>query len=326
MVDINVTVKVPALEKLLDYAASGIGSVAAHLFAARRAENDAWIKRVSAQADADVLRIEAQAQADARNILVAPDARIGGKLDIAHRVTQRITFQEEKRQRNIESVVTKAADQLGHREVPNEEPDHDWVARFFNSVQDVSEADMQVLWANVLAGEVERRGSTTLRTLDVLRNLDHITGKLFHRLCSIAVFLGVGPDQIDDARVPSLGGSAGHNSLARFGLPFDKLNRLNEHGLIIGDYNSWHDYQRTIGVDVPDGPSFRIPFVFQGTRWVLVPTDKRKPTTIYKLSGVALTFSGRELSRVVTLQRAESYGRALRAFWESEGLVMTEVE
>ena len=48
-------------------------------------------------------------------------------------------------------------------------------------------------------------------------------------------------EHILDARVPSLGRSAGENSLQQFGLSFRELNILNEHGLIIGEYNSWYD-------------------------------------------------------------------------------------
>ena len=50
----------------------------------------------------------------------------------------------------------EAARQLGDKSVANSDPDHDWTARFFNGVQDVSSKEMQLLWAKVLAGEVER--------------------------------------------------------------------------------------------------------------------------------------------------------------------------
>ena len=52
--------------------------------------------------------------------------------------TQRIQFQEEKRQSNIETVVRHAASELEDKHVEDHEPDHDWTARFFNDVQDVS--------------------------------------------------------------------------------------------------------------------------------------------------------------------------------------------
>ena len=119
--------------------------------------------------DAKVLVIQAEAQSKAREILVSQDTEVTGELDITNNVNQRILFQEQKRQYNIETVVRKAASHLGDKSVENNEPDHDWTARFFNDIQDVSSGEMQNLWAKVLAGEVERAGSTSIRTLGVLK-------------------------------------------------------------------------------------------------------------------------------------------------------------
>ena len=80
---------------------------------------------------------------------------------------------------NICAVVGHAAMRLENKEVPNDEPDHDWTARFFNDVQDVSSEKMQVLWGRILSGQVERPGSSSLRTLGVLRDLDKDTANLF---------------------------------------------------------------------------------------------------------------------------------------------------
>ena len=94
----------------------------------------------------------------------ASDVR--GEIDIAETVRQRIQFQEEKRHGNIGSVVGRAAEELGQKEVPDREPDHDWTARFFNYIQDVSSDEMQSLWAKVLAGEIERPGSRIHQRLE----------------------------------------------------------------------------------------------------------------------------------------------------------------
>lgn len=320
----DVNVKIPALEKLVDYAASGIGSVAGTLLAPWKAKREAHANQITAEGEAGVLLVQAKAQAEAREILLSHDSVAGGTLDIAGRVNQRILFQERKRQRNIESVVGSAARRLADKTVAKDEPDHDWTARFFTSVQDVSSEDMQTLWARVLAGEVERKGSTSIQTLGVLRNLDQATAKLFRRLCSAAVFLGPDPNQIFDARVPSLGGNAGTNSLRPYGLGFGALNRLNEHGLIISDYNSWYDYQMAIGINVHAGTAVRVPFAFQEKRWVLVPQQERKPTTLFKLSGVALTMSGKELARVIELLEMKKYARDLATYFLKEKLEMIE--
>ena len=211
---------VAAVVKLLDYVASGIGSVAGPMLATWRARREAQAIRIAAKGEADALLIQAEAQSEAREILLSQDTEISGEVDISDAVRQRIQFQERKRQLNIESVVKKAATQLGDTEVPNDETDHDWTAHFFNHVQDVSSEEMQSLWAKVLAGEVERAGSTSIRTLGILRNLDQSTARLFRIFCSGCVFLCIEGRTLVDARVPSLGGNAASNALKPFGLGF----------------------------------------------------------------------------------------------------------
>lgn len=169
---VEIVLKVPAIEKLMDYTASGIGATAGPLFRPWQAYMEGRAKRISARADADALGIIAQAQADARQYQVAPGADVQGAVEITHEnIMQRIEFQEKKRLANIASVVESAAEELIDKEVTNHEPDPDWTARFFDGVQDVSSEHMQKLWAKVLSGEVETPGRTSLRTLDTLRNM-----------------------------------------------------------------------------------------------------------------------------------------------------------
>ena len=243
-------------------------------------------------------------------------------------MTRRIQFQEEKRQRNIGTVVGKAALELGDKDVVSSELDHDWTARFFSDVQDVSSDEMQSIWGKVLAGEVERPGSTSILTLNVLRNLNQATAGIFRKLCSVCVSIRSDGNQFIDVRVSSLGGNAGQNALQAYGLSFDALNMLNEHGLIISDYNSWFDYNVCIRLyrSEPKQNMWCIPFGFQHQYWVLLPTTKRAVDKEFRLSGVALTRSGRELSRIVNLEPMNKYAQALMKFFEANNLQMTEVD
>ena len=327
MVNVNLHITVPAMEKLLDYTASGVGSVAGAMLAPVKAHLEATAKRITAHGKADSLRIIASAQSDARSTLISPDYIIEGEIDIAQKINQRIQFQEEKRQRNIESVVRQAATELGDKEVPDNETDHDWTARFFGEVQDVSSEEMQSLWAKVLAGEIERPGSTSIHTLSILRNLSLATAVVFSRLCSACVSVSF-EGYFSDMRVPSLGSNAATNALQPYGINFSTLNLLNEHGLIISDYNSWFDYNVSIE---PWSSTTRLnqmvsPFSFQGKYWVLSPTTERAANKEFRLSGVALTSSGRELSQVVDLEVMDSYAGALAKFFSSQNLQMTEVD
>ncbi len=186
--DVNVKFTVPALEKLVDYAASGIGAVAGPMLAPWKAGREAKARRIEAGGEADSLKLIAHAQADARRSLVAPHEAGRGALNIGPEgIAQRIEFQNKKRQANIVSVVHAAAAELEGKEVPDHEPDPDWTARFFDSVQDVSSDDMRKLWAKVLSGEVEAPGRTSLRTLDILKNMTKKDAQLFNDVCDYVI-------------------------------------------------------------------------------------------------------------------------------------------
>ena len=179
MPDLNLNSR--AIEKLIDYTASGVGAIAGPMLAPWRASReakarlaaaplDAQVRRIEAESEAGVLQIIARAQSEARQYVLQEGAEVQGRVGITRDdISQRIEFQERKRISNVSAVVQDAADELGDKEVPDHEPDSDWTARFFDSVQDVSSHDMQRLWGKVLAGEVESPGRTSLRTLDTHR-------------------------------------------------------------------------------------------------------------------------------------------------------------
>ena len=323
-----------ALLKLAQYAASGIGSVAGPMLAAWRARKEAEAKQILAQGDANSLMTLAEGQANSLQIIADAQESVratmtsGGfamqsELNVADTITQRVQFQEEKRQQNIASVVQKAAEELDGKLAPDTEPDHDWTARFFSDVQDVSSEEMQSLWTNVLVGEVKRPGSTSIKTLGILRNLDQSTARHFEILCSMAVILDIVDD---DARVPSLGGDAGQNALQKYKLAYGTLNLLNEHGLIASDYNSWKDYKIGIGIPIPNDHShmIRAPFKHQGRYWVLIPNGEWTVGREFRLNGVALTQSGKELSKVVGISAVEEFTRDLEKYFNAQGLQLVE--
>ena len=180
---VDVTLKVPALEKLVDYTASGIGAVAGPMLAPWKARKEAEARLIEGRAEADSLKLIADAQAEARHSLATPAQAGRGVLEIDRDgIRQRFEFLEGKRQANITAVVRGAAADLGDREVPDHEPDPDWTARFFEGVQDVSSEDMRKIWSKVLSGEVEEPGRTSLRTLSILKDMSQRDAEAFSAL------------------------------------------------------------------------------------------------------------------------------------------------
>ena len=340
--EMEITVSVPAIEKLIDYTASGIGSTASFFFSRMVARRDAEVRVITAEGEVEAQRILtegratsmqiiAAAQADARSRLISPQTTLQGEVTIGELIEQRVQFQEEKRQANIGSVVAQAAQELGDREVEDHQVDHDWTARFFTDVQDVSSEEMQRLWAKILAGEVQRPGSTSFRTLSILKNLDRKTAILFRTLCSARMtpligLQGGGAKRAGADLVPSLDTHTTGDYLREYGLSYASLNQLNEHGLIVPEYNS-----RWVNRVVDAGPSTSprwssMAFGFQGHVWVVVPIDAREGDFNIEINGIVLTNSGMELARIVDIRSMPEYQQAVADFLDQKGLSMSEID
>jgi hypothetical protein len=72
-----------------------------------------------------------------------------------------------------------------HGDSPDLSPD--WMSRFLDSCQHVSEEDMQTMWARVLAREATRPGTFSLRTVDLIRGLSRAEAQRITQLFGFAV-------------------------------------------------------------------------------------------------------------------------------------------
>lgn len=165
------------LTRLIEVIAQGVGAVSAPYLTRQNANAKAHEIRAIAAALKEVgelQRLPVHYQDGALEIWQKPeDSQLLLEPQSADdRTHSRLDYQERKRQANIESVTSIAAAELAEEDsVAEDSPDEDWVNRFFSSAQDVSLAEIQVLWGRILAGEIRRPGTYSLRTLDLIRNL-----------------------------------------------------------------------------------------------------------------------------------------------------------
>ncbi|WP_428115088.1 DUF2806 domain-containing protein [Candidatus Poriferisodalis sp.] len=354
----SIVTTVLAIEKLLDYLAVGIGAVAGPLLAPWTARQHAKVAIIKAKSKVEIRSIydTAEAHRDEASrgeMLEARRSWESSKIDSADEtfdpdlISEAWRFQQEKRLRNIQTVAEAAAASLGNDEVNAHEPDSDWTARFFSEVQDVSSAGLQQLWARILAGEVRQPGSTSLRTLELLRNMDRNVAIVFQRLCSVTCSLFLEAEMFDasanslnvvydhtydppngrrlvDQRVVIFSGHPGKNSLAKYGLGYGVLNVLNEYGLITSDFESWHGYEFCVFERSEiDNPQARL--VHGGKDWFLVSSDELPTDYKLDLAGVNLTTSGRELSRVIEIMPNQQYLADLVDYFALQRLQMVEI-
>jgi len=234
-----------------------------------------------------------------------------------------------REQINVDRIAYKAAESLtdstAHDErnpdSPQTQVSDDWLNVFEKEAGQKSTEEMQNMFAKVLVGEVRRPSTYSIKSIRLLGSMDQPTATLFRRFCSMCITLRLN-NHIIDSRVPSLGTSAATNSLQKFGLSFDSLNLLQEYGLIISDYNSWMDYRPSFGS--PAEPVL-LPFEFGNEIWGLVKMDEFQGEE-FKVTGVALTRSGKELMKVVTFDADPLFAADLAAWFESKKLKMTRVQ
>jgi len=136
-----------------------------------------------------------EAKAGSKSLTVINDAmrKIGlepsrGGVDIKDRAHIRLHYQEIQRQENIEAITRGAIELLNDEieEEYKEEIESDWMARFFNLSQDVSNKDMQKVWAKVLANETLEPNTFSYRALITLSTMGRDDAEKFQRICHVA--------------------------------------------------------------------------------------------------------------------------------------------
>jgi len=94
---------------------------------------------------------------------------------LINRTILRISHQEIENQKNFESVIGMADEDLASRdeEANNDgkEMDEDWFNQFSRYAMGVSNEDMKKGWAKVLSREIRKPGSFSIRTLNLMSTL-----------------------------------------------------------------------------------------------------------------------------------------------------------
>lgn len=132
------------------------------------------------------VRKMAEAEGDSMIIMELAKERAS---EVAVRAAHRMLDLETSRQGNLEAVVAKAALELPS-EVSAEAVDTDWATRVMQHCQDISDDEMQTLWAKLLAGEVAQPNSFSLRTVQALSQLAKAEAVAFESLCAQAPTIG----------------------------------------------------------------------------------------------------------------------------------------
>jgi len=108
------------------------------------------------------------------------------QMPIEDRCTKRARLASLRKQRNLEAIMDKTYGFCASKAI-NNRTDLDWFNRFISLAEDVSNSTMQDLWAKILAGELARPGSYSLKALKVFRDMSIVDAKLLAKACSLSL-------------------------------------------------------------------------------------------------------------------------------------------
>lgn len=277
------------LTKLVKVIAAGMGNLYRPLGIVREAD-----------AKAQAIRTIAAAQADAEREFdkLATERQLAA-LDVIPAIQKRAQMRAEAeaiaQQANLERIAASSTKYI-EDEVSDEEVDPDWRTLFFKHARDISDETMREVWAQVLAGEVAKPGTYSLRTLELLRLMSRPDAETFARLCALVFEPGY----------------VVYMSLDKFGLTFDDILRLQAAGLLQESFS----LAKTFGHGVGVGKSLLV------THEIGFSAEFARPIEVKALM---LTRAGNELRKLITSGPNMAYVEEAKKVFTEAGLRLTPV-
>jgi hypothetical protein len=256
----NITGLEKPLEKFIETVSEGVGVLGNHIFQFDVAK----IKRIgAAEAEVEKQRIVAQAEAKERE----------KEIEVLSRAKVRFALEQYNKQINIENVLAKAKENLEGETVSDKPVEKDWTRRLLNIAQDVSREELQSVLSKILAGEIQRPGSFSYQTLEVVRFLSQTDLLKLQKF--IALSSQVGFVQLKDG---------GKNGLEKYNLSFADYLGLASIGIF--NQSSTLAYER----DVPHNEKIKFSI---GKNKFIILNDKKGLTMklsfpIYLFSSVGM--------------------------------------
>jgi hypothetical protein len=238
-----------------------------------------------AKAEAEAERIRAESQ-----ILIT---------DIHRRAMRRFLGEEAKKQANIEAITQEALPLLEDQSTP-EKMEDDWITNFFDKCRIVSDADMQRLWAKVLAGEANQPGHFSRKTINLIADLNKSDADLFTQLCRFGWMIG---------NVVPIVLNLENSIYTLHEINFLSLSHLQTLGVVL-----FNGLQGFVKNGLPD--RFQV-FYFGRPVELAVPSGMP-----FELGEVVLTKAGQELAPFCGATPIEGFYEIMVAHWKAHGRIL----
>jgi hypothetical protein len=207
---------------------------------------------------------------------------------------------------NLVRVVRLATDQLNEDARPDLITD-DWGANFRDKAHTCSDPDMATLWAQLLAGEANKPGSYSRKTVNVLGDMDKTDAELFSNFCCFQL-MGYSDEMERFPVILSRDADVyKRHGITTFGLPaLQSLGLINVAGSLYG------------GISL--GSSVKCSFLAHSKGMLaFVPHDGRDDLCEVNIGHVSFTRIGMEMSHLcLPLRTPKEFVTFLIAEWGTQ--------
>lgn len=230
--------------------------------------------------------------------------------DVVGRVEYLLDRIRDRRIRNAEEIAEKTEPKIQENARP-EDVHPDWLDHARERLWNVSDAYMQDVWSDILAGEFNSPGTISKRTLSFVADLEMSEAKLFTTLCRFCITLASGernPIVID----------ATNRFYTSVGLDYRSLWDLDSIGLI-----SLAGSDKVVEISGPETYSaryFDIPITLKLPRAGSQIINNSPPVPLYRgdlnIGHAKMTRIGAELERVCDAQPVDGFLEYLAEKWK----------
>lgn len=297
------------LTKLIEVISEGVGNVSHSYLVRKNADAKAYeIKRIAEAISENKKSLETLEYKNGKVIVAGQSNKKEAQLavDDDNRISARLSHQENKKQENIEHITNHAAAMLGQVETVSDKPvDDDWTTRFFKITEDISSEEMQLLWGKILAGEVVKPGTYSLRTLEQLKNITKGEAETFAKIAQSVVISGDSAFLLNPDKEKYLE--------KEFNINFSELLLMRDLGIIHPN-----DLEFTVDNAVHDETDV---FIY-GPACILLERSIGVPAQSIQVA--VLTAVGRELVNLITIEPKQAYIKKIASLFKRNGVIIKQ--
>lgn len=129
-----------------------------------------------------------------------------------------------EKEKNRNNILQKSIEYINEENISDEFIDGDFLNMFYEGASNVSNEELQKIWAKILANEIENPNNYSIRTLAFLRTISYKEANVIKKFIELAISSDVSAYLIDD-----------RNLLEKYGLKFLDILLLEELGLVKQD-------------------------------------------------------------------------------------------